>query len=77
MALEVGRDIMMLKGMQGYIDSKTEVIVSKEWKAEEGSNRGTDLGTELGGRRGWSCGVGTMAPGSDFRGPGTECRGRP
>lgn len=35
---------MILKGMQGCIDCKTQVIVSKEWKAEEGSNEGTDLG---------------------------------
>lgn len=61
MVLEVGRDIMILKGMQGCIDSKTEVIVSKEANAEEGSNEGTDLGTG-GGRVGSSeGGVGLRA----------------
>lgn len=34
MVLEVGRDIMILKGMQGCIDSKTEVIVSKEERTQ-------------------------------------------
>lgn len=46
MVLEAGRDIMILKGMQRCLHSKTQVIVSKEWKAEEGRNEGADLGTE-------------------------------
>lgn len=46
MVLEGERDIMILKGIQGRINSKTEVIVSKEWKVDEGSNEGTDLRDE-------------------------------
>lgn len=63
MVLEVGGDIMILKGMQGCIDSKPEVIVSKEGNAEEGSNEGTDLGTRWeGGQSGgeWGVGVGVI-----------------
>lgn len=59
MVLEGGRDLMILKGMLGCIHSKTQVIVSKEWQAEEGRHQGAGLGTEWAGQwRGVGAAVG-------------------
>lgn len=49
MVLEVGRDIMILKGLRRCIHSKTQVIVSKEWKAEEGESQGNRFRDGVGG----------------------------